>query len=121
MDTENILITSGIVAIVGKILWDWVYSGRSKQVSAYITRDDCDKRLKEERCQTNESTQCVIKLKQDVSSLFERVRTIEREQKESSQEIKEVHNNLNSINISLAELKSMLNSKIERIIVREDK
>lgn len=119
MNTENILILSGIIAIIGKIVWDWVSLGRSKQVSPYITRDDCDKWRKEERTQTNEATQCVIKLKQDVSSLFERVRAIERDQKERSQEIKEVHNNLNSINITLAELKSMIGSKVEKILVRE--
>ena len=95
-----------------------LFIARYNLLRIFRFKDIC---MEDERTQTNEATQCVIKLKQDVSSLFERVRAIERDQKESSQEIKEVHNNLNSINISLAELKSMLNSKIEKIIVRADK
>lgn len=111
---DGSIIVSGVagagLALSGKIVWDWIQSGRIKQGDYYVTVKKCDQIRKE--C-------CVSKIKTDFQAHKEndgrhdadtdsRLKVVEQELRDGREDFKTIRADITAINLSLKQISTIL-------------
>jgi len=98
MDQILVVIAAVVVGFIGKIIWDWLVTGRTEK-GVYQTVAHCDEHR--EKCGVSENGK-------DIVALDTRVTGIEKQMDEGRENFKILRGEISGINKSLAGIKAFL-------------